>query len=82
MRVLTKREKLCHCAGCYNDVYNHGLGGATECWAFADAKLVWRKKVHIDQIPPWTQKASKYLVCRLEQRYVFVEPNATHYEVL
>lgn len=28
------------CSGCYNNQYNHGLGGAKECWSFSDAKVV------------------------------------------
>lgn len=28
------------CSGCYNNQYNHGLGGAKECWSFQDAKVV------------------------------------------
>ena len=28
------------CAGCYDDDYNRGLGGATECWGFKTARVV------------------------------------------
>lgn len=28
------------CNGCYCDLYNHGLGGAKECWSFNSAKVV------------------------------------------
>jgi hypothetical protein len=28
------------CTGCYEDDYNHGLGGATECWLFKTARVV------------------------------------------
>jgi len=73
---MTKREKLRHCSGCYNNDYNHGLGGETECWSLPDAKLIWRKRVHVDQRPPWDQKAERYLSCRRESRYVFVKPDA------
>ena len=27
------------CKGCYNDCYNHGLGGAKECFSFKNAKV-------------------------------------------
>jgi len=28
------------CAGCYDDDYSHGLGGAAECWSFKSARVV------------------------------------------
>ena len=63
------------CTGCYNDFYNHGgvNGNTKECWLFEDAVIVKKKKVHIDQMPPWKQKATNVLSCRAEQRYVFVD---------
>ena len=61
------------CSGCYNDSYNHGLGGSKECWSFESAKVVKRKKVHIDQVPPWEQEAIEVLDCRTERRFVFVD---------
>lgn len=66
------------CRGCYNDEYNHGLGGAKECWSLKTAKLIRRKEVHIDQVPPWTQKAKWFPCCYRKQRYVYVQPNQTN----
>ena len=63
------------CDGCYNDEYNRGLGGAKQCWSLEDAKIVWRKRVHINQMPPWKQKAERYPSCYRVQQYVFVKPN-------
>ncbi len=62
-----------YCPGCYCDDYNHGLGGAKECWSLDRAEVVWRKRVHIDQRPPWNQKARRMLSCYHAQRYVFVD---------
>lgn len=64
-----------HCSGCEDDFYNHGGGGAKECWAFESAKLIMRKKVSIDQIPPWKQKAAQYPSCYHVKRFVFVGPD-------
>lgn len=64
-----------YCKGCYNDVYNHGCGGAKECWSFKDAKVVWRKEVHVDQVPPWKQKAKRTASCFFRPRYVYVKPD-------
>jgi hypothetical protein len=74
---MTRTEKLKHCRGCYCDDYNHGLGGAAQCWSLADAKLIWRKRVPMDQVPPWDQKAARFFNCRREQRAVFVKPEVT-----
>lgn len=65
-----------HCVGCYNDYYNHGNNSNTgECWLLKRAKLIMRKRVHINQRPPWKQKARKYPNCYRETGYVFVGPN-------
>ena len=66
-----------HCAGCYNNDYNYGLGGASKCWNLESAKLIRRKKVPVDQVPPWTQKAQKVPSCYRKPGYVFVEANQT-----
>ena len=63
------------CAGCYNNDYNHGLGGAKECWNFKAAKLIMRKEVHVDQRPPWNQKARMFPNCYQKSRYVYVRPD-------
>lgn len=76
--AMTKQEKLRHCAGCYNDGYNHGLGGAVECWSLDGAKLISRKRVDINHVPPWNHKPDLYLSCRREAGYVFVKPDAIH----
>ena len=70
MPEMTKER----CRGCHNDVYNHGLGGAKECWSFKDAKVILRKAVHLDQVPPWTQKAEQYPNCYVMPRHIFVKP--------
>ena len=66
--------KKSDCSGCYNDVYNHGCGGAKECWSFKDAKIVWRKEIHVDQMPPFKQKAKRLPSCYYRQRYVYFDP--------
>lgn len=66
------------CSGCYNDDYNHGLGGAKECWYYKDAKLIMRKEVPIDQVPPWNQKPKRRPDCYQKRRYVYVGPDRTH----
>ena len=45
-----------NCSGCYNDEYNHGLGGAKECFSLKSAKMIDRIPVHINQMPPYDKK--------------------------
>ena len=66
------------CRGCYNDDYNHGLGGATECWSFDRGKKLERKfAIHVDRRPPY----GKHLIrkvppCYTQSRMVFVKLEA------
>lgn len=66
------------CRGCYNDDYNRGLGGAKECWSFEEAELILRKRVHINDTPPWKQKPQMYPSCYRVPKYVFVKPDQEH----
>lgn len=72
-----------HCEGCRDDFYNHTNMGANmvdgkpQCWSLKEAKLILRKRVHIDQVLPWTQKPEKMPDCYHAPRYVFVSPERT-----
>ena len=76
---MTKEEKKQkYCPGCYCDYYNHGNNSDTgECWMLAGSRVVFKKFVHVDQRPPWNQKAEKTLSCHRRQRYVAVDPEVT-----
>jgi hypothetical protein len=65
------------CSGCYCNDYNYGLGGSRECWSLEDAKMIMRKEVSIDQIPPWNQEAKLLPSCYRRSRYVYVKPDQT-----
>ena len=60
-----------NCEQCYNDLYNHGFNGAKECWLFKTAKLIMRKEIHIDQIPPYKQRAEFFPDCYYKQKYYY-----------
>jgi len=64
-----------HCEGCYNNIYNNGAGGAKQCFSLATAEVIMRKEVHIDQVPPWNQKAKRFPDCYSRQRYAYVSPD-------
>lgn len=68
-----------HCVGCRNDFYNgrQNVGGNT-CWNLKDAKLIMRKEVHINQVPPWTQKAQLLPHCYHKEQFVYLEPDRTN----
>lgn len=70
IKDLEAKRKFC--AGCYDDYYNkHEENG---CWHLSSAKRVLKKKVHIDQRPPWNQEPEIVLSCYKERGYVFVGP--------
>lgn len=62
------------CSGCYNDFYNYGCvnGGTKECWSLKTAKLIMRKEVHVDQMPPYRQKSELLPSCFSRQRYGYI----------
>lgn len=72
---MSKKSKSM-CSGCYCDDYNNGLGGAKECWNFQNAQVKLRKEVHINQVPPWTQKPKQMLSCYHRPQWVYVDGDA------
>lgn len=75
-KVMNKAEKLQHCVGCENNFYNGNNSlGVLECWSLENAKLAMRKKVSMNQIPPWEQDPISVFSCRHETGYIFVEPD-------
>ena len=65
-----------HCGGCYNDDYNHGLGGAKECFHFdPKKKLIRVYEIHVDQPPPFRKnQITKRPPCFRMQRWAHVKP--------
>lgn len=75
---MTDTEKLKHCAGCRNNFYNgNNPMGVQRCWSLGTAKLILRKEIDINQRPPWTQKAQRFLSCYHRSGSVFVGPDQT-----
>ena len=74
MAKPAKSKTLCH--GCRDDFYN-GRHNCTQegCWSFDGAEVIKRKRVPMDQRPPWKQKAQWFLSCRTEAGAIFVAPN-------
>lgn len=76
MPKLSKEEKRkLYCSGCEQNFYNgNNPYGIKECWFLKSAEVVMRKKVHVNQVPPWKQKPIKTLSCYQQKRYVMVGP--------
>jgi len=66
-------DKLKHCTGCEDDFYNGNNNlGVSKCWNLKGMKLIERKKVGINDVPPWTWKPTKYPSCYHKKGYVFI----------
>lgn len=67
-----------HCAGCEDNFYNgNNPYGTEKCWSLATAKLIKRKRVHINDIPPWTRTPETLPSCYKQKGYIFVKPEVT-----
>lgn len=67
-----------YCTGCVDDFYNGNNDlGVDECWHLSTAQLVTRKKVGINDRPPWLHEPITTLSCRREVGSIFVEPDRT-----
>lgn len=40
---------------------------------YDEAKVKMRKRVHIDQVPPWKQQAEMFMSCYRQKRHVFID---------
>ena len=49
------------------------LVGVKECWNLKSAKLVTKKKVGINDVPPWNHTPIKCLSCYHETGYVMID---------
>lgn len=71
-------DKKKYCNGCEDDFYNNKNPlEIKECWHLESAKLIFKKKVGIDEVPPWNMKPIKVLSCYRQKGYVFVDKNKT-----
>ncbi len=73
----TNTEKRKYCSGCYNDEYNHGLGGAAQCWSMESMLVVQRKRVHINDRPPWNHPPEALPNCYRVPKFVFPSADQT-----
>lgn len=77
--AISKVTKLELCRGCRNDFYNGNNDiGVKECWSLKSAKIVKRKFVHMNDMPPWRHKPVRTLSCHKKDHYVTIDPKATY----
>lgn len=63
------------CIGCRDDFYNgKNPYGIENCWGLMTAKLVMRRRVAMDERPPWRRTPEEIPSCYREAGYVFVDP--------
>jgi hypothetical protein len=74
---MTKKTKSM-CSGCHENFYNgHNDYGIKECWSFKSARVVKKKLVHKDHVPPWDHAAVTTLSCYRKPDHVSVGPKVT-----
>ena len=69
-------KRVDRCEGCFDDFYNgKNPHGVKECWNLKSAKVVKRKKVGIDDRPPWNdQPVVEVFNCYKPKGFVMVDP--------
>ena len=68
-----------HCVGCRDDFYNgKNQYGIQECWCLATAQLIKRKRVAMDERPPWIREPEVLPSCYRQKGYIFVKPEIEH----
>jgi len=66
------------CVGCHCDFYNGKNDlGVEECWSYSDAEVIKKKRVSIDQRPPWNQEATWMMKCYRAPGFIFVDKHVT-----
>ena len=64
------------CHGCRDDFYNGKNDlGVKQCWHLPRAKVIRRRRVGINEPPPWTRKPEKLPDCYRQSGYIFVRPD-------
>ena len=66
-----------HCRGCEDDFYNHGGGGATECWLLENAKLITRY-----EIGTWTQPTQPFAFTKVKKPNCYKRTGCSYYNEL
>lgn len=72
------RRRRKYCPRCRDDFYNgKNPIGVKECWCLPNSRVVRRKFVHVDAVPPLRMKSEWTLDCCHRDRYISVDPKVT-----
>ena len=64
-----------YCTGCKDNFYNaKGNSPTGECRLLSGAKLIARRRVAIDERPPWRRESEILPECYRQHGYIFVDP--------
>lgn len=67
-----------HCVGCRDNFYNgNNTLGVNQCWRLEDALVIPRRRVRMDERPPWTAAPEPLPQCYHASGYIFVHPTQT-----
>lgn len=71
----TKKDKTL-CAGCRDNFYNgNNTIGVSECWSFKSARVVKKRRVGMNERPPWLRKPEMVLSCCRPKGAIMVRPD-------
>lgn len=75
---MAKTMPVIHCSGCEQNFYNgNNPMGVQRCWNLDTAKRIKRRRVGINDVPPWTRKPELLPSCYQQRGYIFVGPTVT-----
>ena len=76
LKIARRKARKSDCCGCYNNFYNgHNPYGIETCWSLQDARLVRRKRVSVNDIPPWDWQPVVIVPhCYRESGYIHINP--------
>jgi hypothetical protein len=67
-----------NCVGCEQNFYNGNNDlGVQECWSFKTAVLKLRRRVGMNDIPPWTATPRSLPSCYQQRGAIFVDPTVS-----
>jgi hypothetical protein len=67
-----------HCVGCEDNFYNgNNPYDIKKCWGLETATLIGRKRVGMNDTPPWNGPVENLPSCYKKRGYIFVSPERT-----
>ena len=79
LKIVRIKATVKNCIGCNENFYNgNNKFGINRCWLLDSARVVRRKEVGINDVPPWNwQPVVAVPQCYRKRGYVYVKPHQT-----